>query len=292
MKTLLCLLILAITFPSNAQEESKLLFFQTAWGNSLSWEAFCEKTKASGYDGIEIWFPKKMEDRLASDRAIKKHGLKVIYLAGTDKSLDFDTSLRRYAEDLLSIAQTDAVAINCHTGNDFFSFEQNQAFIDAANDISKEYEIPIFHETHRGRFSYNLPDTKKYLDAVPDLRLTLDISHWMVVHESLLENQDDQLREVVDRTRHIHARIGHAEGPQVNDPEAPEWRTALERHLDIWEKIIRKRWENSEEPFTITTEFGPPTYMPALPFTQVPVADQWKANVFIMNAIKERLIAE
>jgi len=273
-----------------AQQENRLQFFQTDWGRSVSWDAFCEKAKASGYDGIETWFPKNnMENRLDLDRALEKYNLKVIYLAGTDKTVDFETSLRKYTEDLMLIATTGAIAINCHTGSDFFTFEQNKAFIAAANKISKENDIPIYHETHRGRFSYNLPDTQNYLESIPELRLTLDISHWMVVHESLLEKQDTQLETVIDRTHHIHARVGHAEGPQVNDPQAPEWKTALDRHLDIWENVIRKKWQESEEPFTLTTEFGPPNYLPTLPYTQIPVADQWKANVFIMEALKQRM---
>ena len=167
--------------------------------------------------------------------------------------------------------------------------DQNKAFIIAANKLGKENNIPVYHETHRGRFSYNLPDTELYLEAIPNLKLTLDISHWMVVHESLLENQDENISEVINRTNHIHARVGHAEGPQVNDPEAPEWEKALDRHLDIWEQIIRLKWKENQKPFTITTEFGPAGYLPTLPYTKVPVADQWKANVFIMNTLKKRM---
>ena len=37
--------------------QKKLEFFQTDWGRTLSWDAFCEKTKAAGYEGIETWFP-------------------------------------------------------------------------------------------------------------------------------------------------------------------------------------------------------------------------------------------
>ncbi|MCK5442661.1 MAG: sugar phosphate isomerase/epimerase, partial [Maribacter sp.] len=98
--------------------------------------------------------------------------------------------------------------------------------------------------------------------------------------------------KVLNRSQHIHARVGFAEGPQVNDPEAPEWQKALNRHLDIWEKVIRKKWTESNRPFTITSEFGPPNYMPTLPYTRLPVADQWKANVFIMKALKERMNIE
>ena len=93
------------------------------------------------------------------------------------------------------------------------------------------------------------------------------------------------------RTQHLHARVGHAEGPQVNDPEAPEWKKALDRHLDIWEKIIREHWKTNKT-FTITTEFGPAGYMPTLPYTQVPVADQWKANLYMMATIKKRMNIE
>lgn len=285
----LLLLLLLITLSVNSQQRNQLQFFQTDWGRNVSWDAYCEKTKASGYDGIETWFPRKTEDRLALDNALKKHDLQVIYLAGADKTVDFETSLERYTQDLLMIVPFDPVAINSHTGSDFFTFEQNRAFIDAANTISKKNNIPIYHETHRSRFSFNLPDTEQYLKAIPDLKLTLDISHWMVVHESLLGDQDKNLEIVIDRTHHIHARVGHQEGPQVNDPQAPEWRNALNRHLDTWEKVIRKQWAENDRPLTITTEFGPPTYMPTLPYTQVPVTDQWKANVFIMEALKQRM---
>ena len=83
--------------------------------------------------------------------------------------------------------------------------------------------------------------------------------------------------------------MGHPEGPQVNDPQAPEWKRAIDRHLDLWEQIIRKCWAENPRPMTVTSEFGPSTYMPALPYTQQPVADQWQANVYMMNALKQRL---
>ena len=48
----------------------------------------------------------------------------------------------------------------------------------------------------------------------------------------------------------------------------------LERHLDIWEAIIKKRLKENKYA-TITTEFGPPNYMPTLPITRKPTSDQW-----------------
>ncbi|MUH36246.1 sugar phosphate isomerase/epimerase [Zobellia amurskyensis] len=274
-----------------SQEQKTIQFFQTDWGCTISWDAFCEKTAAAGYDGIEIWFPNAVEDQQNLKAALKKHDLKVGFINGTNKSVSFEESLKSYEAHLRFLTTWSPVYINTHTGNDFFTFAQNKAFIAIANTIAKESKIPIYHETHRGRFSFNLPDTKTYLAAIPDLKLNLDISHWMVVHESLLEQQDNTLKEVIERTHHLHARVGHSEGPQVNDPEAPEWKKAVERHLTIWEKVIRNHWETNDT-FTLTTEFGPAGYMPTLPFTQVPVADQWKANLYMMKVIKERMNIE
>ena len=288
MKYFLKMLILMLLFTQSVWTQNELLFFQTNWGFEGSWEAFFLKTKSSGYDGVEVWLPKNARVQQEVSKGLKKHQLKVIYLCGTNKSLSFKESLLAYENDLKRAIVQKPYAINSHTGSDFFSFEQNMKFLKLANDLSNKYNIPIHHETHRGRFSYALPETKRYLNSDSAFRLTLDISHWMVVHESLLAQQQQLLDKVIERTDHIHARVGFEEGPQVNNPQAPEWDKALNRHLSIWESIILSHWKKGK-PMTITTEFGPPNYLPTAPFTQKPLGDQWEANVFIMKAIKEQM---
>ena len=288
MKYFSKMLILMLLFTQSVWTQNELLFFQTNWGFEGSWEAFFLKTKSSGYDGVEVWLPKNARVQQEVSKGLKKHQLKVIYLCGTNKSLSFKESLLAYENDLKRAIVQKPYAINSHTGSDFFSFEQNMKFLKLANDLSNKYNIPIHHETHRGRFSYALPETKRYLNSDSAFRLTLDISHWMVVHESLLAKQQQLLDEVMERTDHIHARVGFEEGPQVNNPQAPEWDKALNRHLSIWESIILSHWKTGK-PMTITTEFGPPNYLPTAPFTQKPLSNQWEANVFIMKAIKEQM---
>ena len=268
--------------------QNQILFFQTDWGYSGSVEDFIKKAKNSGYDGIEIWLPAEPKKQKIISNALKKFDMKVIFLCGTNSNLPFEESLEEYKSYLKKAIDQKPLAINSHTGSDFLSFEQNMAFIIAANNLSKASNIPIYHETHRGRFSYSLPETNKYLNDNYNLKLTLDISHWMVVHESLLKNKEDLLEKVILKSDHIHARVGFEEGPQVNDPSAPEWKSALNRHLDIWESVIQKKW-NKKQIATITTEFGPPNYMPTMPFTNKPLSDQWENNVFIMNMLKKRL---
>ena len=288
MRYHLCLLLTLVAQPHWGQNR-EILFFQTNWGNTRSWDAFCAHAKASGFDGIDVWLPGDPEDQEALRAALNKHGLQLNLMHGTNNSLPFEESLAQYTARLYELCAWKPVLINSQTGGDFLSVEQNAAFIRAANAISAETGVPVYHETHRSRFSYSLPVTLEYLKAIPEMRLTADISHWMVVHESLLEGRDGLLAPVIAQTNHIHARVGHPEGPQVNDPRAPEWKRAVDRHLDLWEQIIRKCWAETSRPMTVTAEFGPPYYMPALPYTQVPVSDQWEANVYMMKAIKQRL---
>lgn len=165
---------------------------------------------------------------------------------------------------------------------------QNQRLIQAATVISKESGVEVAHETHRGRFSFAAHVTKTYLEEIPDLSLTMDISHWCNVHESMLTDQTDAVELALSRTRHIHARVGHPQGPQVNDPRAPEWADILAQHLKWWDSVLEYQRQKNSSSLTITMEFGPPTYMPVLPFTRQPVADQWAVNQYMLQLLKNR----
>ena len=56
-----------------------------------------------------------------------------------------------------------------------------------------------------------------------------------------MNDQEETVNLTLDRTDHIHARIGHPEGPQVNDPRAPEWDDAVKAHVAWWDKIVERK---------------------------------------------------
>jgi hypothetical protein len=283
LKPLFLLLILLMPMQISAQQ--KILFFQTDWGNTLPMDAFLAKAKAAGYDGVELWMPAGEDKKKSLKEGLKKYELEVIFLHGTARNLPFEEALRVYEVGLQEILAWKPLKVNSHTGNDFWTSEQNLAFIELGDRYAKQVGIPVLHETHRGRFSYTLPESVAMFRKFPNLKYTLDISHWMVVHERLLTESNPLLQEIFPAVAHIHARVGFAEGPQVPNPAAPEWNNEVKAHLDIWEKIIRSQ---TGKVFTVTTEFGPPPYMATVPFTNQPLADQWEANVWIMNALKSR----
>jgi sugar phosphate isomerase/epimerase len=266
-----------------------LKIFNTNWGFKGSMDAFCAETKAAGYDGVEIWWSDDVKDQNELFNALKKHGLEIGFLVG-HWSPDFKTHLTEFTK-LLENAVNQKVQkpmyINCHSGRDYFSFEQNMQFVDVTTRISKQTGIKIMHESHRSRIMYSAPITRQFMEKNKDLRLTMDWSHWCVVSESLLEDQPETVAMGIERTDHIHARVGHQEGPQVNDPRAPEWEKAVKTHFDWWDKVMAIKKKN-QEAMTILTEFGPPNYLPALPYTQVPVANQWEINVYMKDILKKR----
>jgi sugar phosphate isomerase/epimerase len=273
--------------PMNSNFELKIL--ATNWGFPGSLDDYCAKVKKEGYDGIEIWWPMAKKDQDDLFAALKKYGLEVGFLCGGS-----DAQYQKHLEQFTQMVDGAALQqvqrplyINCHSGRDFFSHEQNQTFIDHTDKLSKQTGIRICHETHRSRILFAAPVARYYLEKNPGLRVTFDVSHWCNVSESLLADQSETIALTLPRVDHIHARIGHAEGPQVNDPRAPEWEATVKAHFDWWDKIVEGK-KKAGDRLTILTEFGPPTYMPVLPYTMEPLADQWAINVHMMQLLRKR----
>lgn len=262
----------------------------TNWGFPGTVDAFCGKAKKEGYDGIEMWWPGEQSKQDALFNALKKHQLEIGFLCGAGDS-DFEKHLQQF-KDMVTAATSQTIQkplyINCHSGKDYFSFEQNKKFIEYTTGVAKNTGIPISHETHRSRILYAAPIARNFIESIPELRVTLDISHWCNVHESLLGDQEATVQLALSRVDHIHVRVGHPEGPQVNDPRAPEWEEAVKSHWQWWDKVVELKIGQGVNKLTFLTEFGPPDYLPALPYTRQPVADQWAINVHMMNQVKKR----
>jgi sugar phosphate isomerase/epimerase len=268
-----------------------LKIMATNWGFSGTLDEYCSKVKKEGYDGIEIWWPleKKVQEEMFA--ALKKHQLELGFLCGGS-----DPHYQKHFDQFVSMideAATQTIQrplyINCHSGRDYFSYDQNKTFIDHTTKLAKQTGIIICHETHRSRILFAAPVARHYLDNIPELRVTFDVSPWCNVSESLLQDQQETIDLTLSRVDHIHARIGHPEGPQVSDPRAPEWEEALKAHFSWWDRVVEQK-KKAGQRLTILTEFGPPDYMPTLPYTRQPLSDQWAINVHMMQLLRKRYL--
>lgn len=267
-------------------EDFELLILATNWGFPGTVEEWCAKAKAAGYDGVEAWLPSKGEKQDRFFAALKKENLQFGLLAGAWQS-DFAAHKKYFQGALKSAVAQSPLYVNCHSGRDYFTFEQNAELIDFTTELSRQSGIPIYHETHRSRMLFAAHICRQFIESKPDLRLTLDISHWTNVHESLLEDQAETVALALARTDHIHARIGHQESPQVTDPRAPEWEKTVASHFAWWDTVVKRKAE-ARERLTVLTEFGPPHYLPTVPYTGQPLANQWEINVYMMQQFRER----
>ncbi len=274
-------------FTTTAEFQLKVL--NTNWGFGGTVDAFCEKTKKEGYDGIEMWWPqtKNAQDELFA--ALKKHQLDVGFLCGASQSNGSEhlSSFKTMIDAAASNTVQRPLYINCHSGRDYFTYEQNRLFIDHTTALSKQSGITICHETHRSRMMFAAHVARAFAEKNPELRFTFDVSHWCNVHETLLQDQKETVELVLSKVEHIHARIGHPEGPQVNDPRAPEWEAVVKQHFAWWDAVMERKKKQGER-MTVLTEFGPPDYMPTLPYTRQPLGDQWAINVHMMKLLRAR----
>ncbi len=267
----------------------KLIFGKSKWE---MWddplEIFLQRVKTSDFEATEIYLGSLQESPTEITRLHTAYGLRLIGQILT-QGQTYQDHIKSFESQFEFAAQCQVAFINSHTGRDIFSFAENVRIFQRVTQLSQSSGIPILIETHRGRPTYSAIETRNYLEAVPELRLTADFSHWMVVHESDLADQRANIELAITRADYVHARVGYAEGPQIPDPRAPEWQHAVERHLRLWQQIIDQHKRNGKDSLYITPEFGPPAYMHTTPFTNQPVGDVWEQNVYMKNLLASSL---
>lgn len=256
------------------------------WDDPL--DTFLRRVKADGFEATELYLMPLAE---SPDEIVAQHealGLKIIGQILTDGATP-DEQLRSLEAQFERAEACHPILINCHAGRDRFSFEENLRLFERVGALGRASGIPMLVETHRGRPTFSVLETRRYLEVLPDLQLTADFSHWMVVHESDLRDQQEAVEAAIRRSHHIHARVGYEEGPQVPDPRAPEWAGHVARHVELWKSIVAARRQAGAAWLTITPEFGPPNYLHTQPFTGEPVADVWAINVYMRDLLAREL---
>ena len=205
------------------------------------------------------------------------------------RDLGFCVMIQTFGEDVAGhveylrremdqVASVEPHHIICLGGADAWSLEQAKEFYTEALACEAETGVPVAHETHRSRLLHSPWQTVEILNAVPELKTAMDLSHWVVMSERLVHDQEAAIKLVASRAIHVDARVGHEEGPQVPDPRDPAWSSHLEAFETWWDLAI-----TSDQ--VVVPEYGPPPYLPTTPYTGEPVADLWA----ICDWAKERL---
>jgi hypothetical protein len=270
----------------------KLNFHKSLWEvqctNPSELSHYLNVINNEGYQGTELFLPFYSIDVDTTLKAHAEFGLDIITGIATDGAdiKQHLASLTKQVEQALEFSPT---LINCHTGRDIFSLKDNLMLFEAALKLEQKHNMTITHETHRFRPTFSTFGTEQIINELPELNLNLDISHWMVVHESDLSDQAERLKKLFKSVYHIHGRVGFEEGPQVTNPEDERWQAHLINHTQLWQKVVDNAAARQDNSFTITPEFGPFPYAHILPATGEHLADIWRANRFMKQHLSEQL---
>lgn len=265
----------------------QLLLFKTLWGHTGTLKEAFSLARDAGFNGIEAPVPaddKTFEIFAAQLNESGFDWIQEICTAGSyvprrgasmaEHLEDFEQKLRR-GKDI------GARFANVMGGCDAWDIDDSVRFFSEAQNIADRLTVTCSFETHRGRSFFSPWNTSKILRRLPELKITCDFSHWVVVCESLLDEAWDIISQVARQAHHIHGRVGYDQGPQVPHPAAPEYREALAFHQRCWETIWKEQRDRSYAQSTLTPEFGPDGYLHTLPFTGAPIADLWEINRWI-----------
>jgi hypothetical protein len=269
----------------------ELVLLKSLWGMEGPLEEKLRRIAEGGYQGIEAPLPSS-EERQRFQSLLREHRLAYIPLIFTADADAGSASpgaahAESFAEQLRRAGELEPLLVISHTGKDSLSRDEQRRLFEAALETEARYGVAVGHETHRGRVLFTPWDTARLLEEFPELKITADFSHWACVCESLLEDQGEAVLKACQRAIHIHGRVGYAEGPQVPDPRAPEYGSAVEAHERWWKNIVRDRARDGAAVLSFTPEFGPPDYLHTLPFTRQPVADLWDICLWSARRFRE-----
>ena len=262
----------------------ELKLFKTLWGHTTSVAEGALLAREADFHGIEAPAPEHEDEFEKLAQALATHQLDYICEICTTGSYvpDRQATPEQHLADLdRKISRGKALAprfFNVMAGCDAWPLDVQVDFFRRARSTADRHGVTCSFETHRGRSFFNPWVTRDVLRQIPELIITCDFSHWVVVCERLMDSEWDVITEVAQRAHHIHGRVGYDQGPQVPHPAAPEYTAALASHERCWQEIWRAQRTRGYSTTTLTPEFGPDGYLHRLPFTNAPVADLWEVN--------------
>jgi hypothetical protein len=124
--------------------------------------------------------------------------------------------------------------------------------------------LPLLFETHRDCTLNDLHYTLRLMDAVPEMRLCADLSHYVIDREMRLPLTDrdrGHMHRILARSDSIQGRIASREQVQVQI-DFPQHRPWVEQFTAWWAEGIglwRQRNDN-DATFIFLCELGPPPY--------------------------------
>jgi len=163
-------------------------------------------------------------------------------------------------------------------------------YLEGWRRLGEEAGIPVHIETHRDRMTTDLIFTLQLLDCFPDLRLTADLSHFLVGREfqwPIAPENHRMMHRILDNAWGFHGRVASREQVQVqiSFPHQKDW---VDTFMAWWEYGFRS-WRRRAPPdatLTFLCELGPKEYAMTGP-DGYELSDRWMESCMLKDMVRD-----
>jgi hypothetical protein len=224
-------------------KEPRLEIQQAMWSmsgygdNRREWslEEKFERIAAAGFTGIFSRLPDAGEESIW-----RKLMEEYKFSFGLES---FPTAPGELRELLERASDFDVLYVNAQVPDSFTVGRQAIDRLQALMEEAARFDQPFFIETHRGKVTQDLLRTAEYVETLPDMRLTIDFSHYVLAGEMYdFEQAEPYFDQLLARTSSIHGRITNAQQIQIDigpsgehpmtDPFIRWWRKGMSYWLE------------------------------------------------------------
>lgn len=259
----------------------KLEVFQSLWAMEMRRPGTAERpmednfklAAEAGYHGL-CMDPAihEIPEMLALKPLYQKYDLKCMVNA-------FPSTVDEMRPLLEMAAEMDAVLVNAIGQVMPLTVEEGIPVVRQWMRDAQEVGLPLLFETHRDCTLNDLYYTLQLMEAVPEMRLCADLSHYVIDREMripLSAADREYMQRVLARSDCFQGRVASREQIQVqiNFPQHQEW---VEQFKTWWAAGISMWRKRNEENATLhfLCELGPPPYA-ITDGNQEELSDRWQ----------------
>jgi hypothetical protein len=267
----------------------KLLVYQSLWAmerrrpDGLEWsmQQKLEMIRDAGFDGAGVRF---FDYKYATEvtEFLRAHNM-------TWQAQCYPKTVDDLKPILEHVKQLGADHINLQPDVRPYRLEDCIPLIEGWRRLAHDARIPVHIETHRDRMTTDLFFTLHLLDCFPDMRMTADISHYVVGREfawPISEENHALMHRILDHAWGFHGRVASREQVQIQISFAhqKEW---VDLFMGWWEYGFRSWRRRAPQDATLTflCELGPKEYAMTGP-DGYELSDRWEEAQMMMRMIR------
>ncbi len=238
------------------------------------------RVKDAGFEAVECWLEE--EDEAAHKAALDAAGLRLV-LGHHPLTLD---DVRR---TLTQARRLGADFVFAHPLTPYVPLDEAVVFLRESQRLAAEAGLVQFTETHRGNIPESLNQALALLELMPELTLTGDFSHAVVIGEFYGwedERAVERMNPVLARVGHLHGRVSNGEQVQVDVGDGSG--ETAQFFVKIWARAMA-HWRDGAGPGDVlpfAAELGPPRYAITLPDGRE-FSDRWQQSL-VMKHLAEQ----